>query len=233
MNKSSPKSTTKSDMGHKVFFTAVAVFFFLLLLTLVYVYIDASNIDKKKMSVSMTDKKKDTSASTKVVTGKFDDLRFDFDRNKYEVNKSLVDGVTFYSIYANTTEPSEQKEMVLEIKDATTLPEYTANSKYVELFPVIGMEEGSTLRDVTILGKRYSFERENFSEGYPTGEEGCYSGGGYQGDYLLTSNGLAISISNPYTTEGCADKGETNTYTFNDATIEAALKMVESIRYEK
>lgn len=232
MNKSSPTSTKPNDMGHKILFTTVAFFFLFMLLGLVYVYVDASNVDAPDIEINRPNKM-DNQAN--IIKGDFDNLRFDFDKNKFQVQKSMLNGMEFFTVYTDSKNPYETdgKGIILEINDVTTNSGYKENIKYEDLIPVVGMKDESPLRDVMVLGKNYSFNREIFGEGGPSDDQGCYSGGGYERDYFLTDNGLAITIVNGHDIKGCEDKESVKNIYFDDMQIEEALKIIESIRYEK
>lgn len=93
-----------------------------------------------------------------------------------------------------------------------------------------GAEKKSDLRDVTIMGKKYSFETTQFGEGFPTSEN-CYQGGGISHDIIVIEDTIAVMVDQYFSEKGCEGETPVRTEYPNTTQLEELLGIVEAIEF--
>jgi len=125
---------------------------------------------------------------------------------------------------------SKYPEHVLTIFDVSL---HSTNQKIVDNFMTgVGAPANSELRDVVVMGKKYSFIADRFFEGFPTNDDGtCWAGGGYVENRFLLDEKLVVVVTTRDSERGCEGEPQVVTKSPDKETIEAVLRVIESIDY--
>jgi len=183
----------------------------------------------------VVDAKVEPSKLLENMTIDFDDSVFEISQGNYnlspdQINSCEPEVVPGLSISLVKTEEKEYPEEIISIHDISL---HSTNQSLIDrLMTGVGVEVESELRDVVVKGKRYSFVADHFAEGFPTNDdESCWAGGGYVQNRFILDEKLVVVLTTRESETGCEGEPEVITKTPDKKTIEAALRIIESINY--
>jgi hypothetical protein len=156
----------------------------------------------------------------------------------YDVNRFVLVNGSVYKVNINEQVPalilSDRSNNLeyLKIVDMSSFNQEITNLNEVVSLIAGGADKESTLRNVMISGKSYSFQRAIYGEGFPTSEN-CYQGGEVDGDYIyVKEKKIGILVKSTKHEEGCKNTDPTITVIPNKQVLEEILQVIESLRIE-